>query len=87
MAINPPVDLVAAEASEPSTGAAWWAAIRDFARRRTLGAVGAAVVLLMLILAVFAGVLAPYDPVAVDFGAAPRTGWAPTPSAATCSRA
>jgi peptide/nickel transport system permease protein len=69
MAINPPVDLVAAEASERSTGAAWWAAIRDFARRRTLGAVGAAVVVLMLILAVFAGVLAPYDPVAVDFGA------------------
>lgn len=69
MAINPPVDLIAAEASEPSTGAAWWAAIRDFARHRTLGAVGAAVVLLMLILAVFAGVLAPYDPVAVDFGA------------------
>jgi peptide/nickel transport system permease protein len=69
MAINPPVDLVTAEPSEPSTGAAWWAAIRDFTRRRTLGAVGAAVVLIMLILAVFAGVLAPYDPVAVDFGA------------------
>src|SRR4030095_4928872 len=69
MAINPPVDLVTAEASEPSTGAAWWAATRDFARRRTLGSVGAAVVILMLIVAVFAGVLAPYDPVAVDFGA------------------
>ncbi|HEY7206183.1 MAG TPA: ABC transporter permease [Methylomirabilota bacterium] len=68
MAINTPVDLVI-EASEPSTGAVWWAAVRDFARRRTLGAVGAAVVLLMLVLAVFAGVLAPYDPVAVDFGA------------------
>jgi peptide/nickel transport system permease protein len=31
--------------------------------------VGAAVVLVMLILAVFAEVIAPYDPVAVDFGA------------------
>jgi len=69
MAINPPVDLVTAEASEPSTGAAWWGAIRDFVRRRTLGALGAAVVLIMLIVAVFAWVLAPYDPVAVDFGA------------------
>jgi peptide/nickel transport system permease protein len=62
MAINPPVDLVTAEASEPSTGAAWWAAIRDFARR-------AVAVLIMLVFAVFAGALAPYDPVAVDFGA------------------
>ncbi|HYB70983.1 MAG TPA: ABC transporter permease, partial [Candidatus Bathyarchaeia archaeon] len=35
----------------------------------TLGAVGAAVVLLMIVVAVFAGPLAPYDPVAVDFGA------------------
>ena len=70
MAITSPIDQTTApEAAEPGRRARGIAAIRDFARHRTLGAVGAAVVLLMLVLAVFAGVLAPYDPVAVDFGA------------------
>src|SRR6266850_1203168 len=70
MAITSPIDQATApEAAEPNRRARWMAAIRDFARHRTLGAVGAAVVLLMLVLAVFAGGLAPYDPVAVDFGA------------------
>jgi peptide/nickel transport system permease protein len=70
MAITSPIDhATAQEAAEPNRRARWLAAIRDFARHRTLGAVGAAVVLVMLVLAVFAGPLAPYDPVAVDFGA------------------
>jgi len=70
MAITSPIDQTTApEATEPGRRARGIAAIRDFARHRTLGAVGAAVVLLMLVLAVFAGPLAPYDPVAVDFGA------------------
>jgi len=69
MAITSPIDDTADTAQEPNRGARWLAATRDFARHRTLGAVGAAVVLLMLVLAVFAGPLAPYDPVAVDFGA------------------
>jgi peptide/nickel transport system permease protein len=43
--------------------------MRDFARRRTLGAIGAVVVLIMIVVGVFANVLSPYDPVAVDFGA------------------
>ena len=43
--------------------------VRDFARRRPLGAIGAAVVIVMIGVGVFANVLAPYDPVAVDFGA------------------
>jgi len=43
--------------------------VRDFVRRRPLGAVGAAVVVVMIVVGVFANVLAPYDPVAVDFGA------------------
>ena len=43
--------------------------VRDFVRRRPLGAIGAAVVVLMIVVGVFANVLAPYDPVAVDFGA------------------
>lgn len=69
MAITSPIDQATAVAAEPTRQARWWAAIRDFARRRALGALGAAVVLLMIVVALFAGPLAPYDPVAVDFGA------------------
>ena len=69
MAITSPIDQSAILETEPSSGARWWAAIRDFARRRTLGAVGAVVVILMIVVGVFAGPLAPYDPLAVDFGA------------------
>ena len=68
MAITQPIDQTA-PAAEPSTTTAAWAAVRDFARRRTLGAVGAVVVLVMIVVGVFANLLAPYDPVAVDFGA------------------
>ncbi len=69
MAVNAPLDIATAAADESGRGAPWWLAVRDFARRRTLGAIGAVVVLIMMTLAVFAGPLAPYDPVAVDFGA------------------
>src|SRR5258705_3596524 len=70
MAISSPIDQTPAqETAELGRRDRWLAAIRDFGRHRTLGAVGAAVELVMLVLAVFAGVLAPYDPVAVDFGA------------------
>ncbi|MBI1847987.1 MAG: ABC transporter permease [Candidatus Rokubacteria bacterium] len=41
----------------------------DFVRHRPLGAIGAAVVLLNILAGVFAGVLAPYDPVATDYAA------------------
>ena len=68
MAITAPIDQ-ATSPTEPTATAATWAVIRDFARRRTLGAVGAAVVVVMIVVGVFAGLLAPYDPLAVDFGA------------------
>ena len=68
MAITQPIDQTAPVA-EPSAAAAGWAAVRDFARRRTLGAIGAVVVAVMIVVGVFANFLAPYDPVAVDFGA------------------
>ncbi len=68
MAINPAIDSVADRlAEEPQAN--WRAAVMDFARRRPLGAVGGLVVALMLVTAAGAGVLAPYDPVTVDFGA------------------
>ena len=69
MAITSPIDQAATLETEPSSGARGWAAVRDFARRRTLGAIGAAVVLGMIVVGVLAEPLAPYDPLAVDFGA------------------
>ena len=69
MAITTPIDQVPAQDVEASSGARWWGAVRDFARRRTLGAIGALVVTGMIVVGVFAGLLAPYDPLAVDFGA------------------
>ena len=68
MAITQPIDQTA-PANEPTATTVAWAAMRDFARRRTLGAIGAVVVLIMIVVGVFANVLSPYDPVAVDFGA------------------
>ncbi len=53
------------EVREPSR---WIRTVRDFCRKRPLGAIGAAVVVLMLLVAVTAPWLAPYNPVAVDFG-------------------
>src|SRR5881398_706721 len=47
----------------------WLAAARQFCRARTLGAIGAAVIVVMFVVALAAPVLAPYDPEAVDFGA------------------
>ena len=52
------------------TGAARWrGAVVDFCRQRPLGAIGAAVVLLNLVVAATANVIAPYDPLATDYGA------------------
>jgi peptide/nickel transport system permease protein len=67
VAINVPTDVVLAVEEGPSRS--WLSGVREFVRRRPLGAIGAAVVVLMIVVAAFAGVLAPYDPVAVDFGA------------------
>ena len=54
-------------AEEPRTG--WLAAIAKFVRQRPLGAVGAAIVFLTIAVAATAGWIAPYDPLAIDFGA------------------
>ena len=63
-----------------------------FALQQPLGTAGLAVIVLMLVAAAFAKWVAPYDPLAVDYGGilAPPS-WsilsARTTSAATCSRA
>ena len=47
----------------------WFAAIRSFTVKRPLGAAGAAIVLLMILAALFAGIVAPYDPLDNDYDA------------------
>jgi peptide/nickel transport system permease protein len=72
MAANPPIegyqDLVTG-----ATERGWGDAVLDFCRHRQLGAVGAAIIVLMFVVAGAAPLLAPYDPVAVDFSAMLRS--------------
>ena len=68
MALTPPIDAVEVVTTTPARGRVL-ATLVAFARRRPLGAIGAVVVVLMLVVAVGAPVIAPYDPLAVDFGA------------------
>jgi peptide/nickel transport system permease protein len=67
MALNPPFDH-AVEIETPAARAGWATAVREFVRDRPLGAIGAAIMLLMLVVAVAAPLIARYDPVANDFG-------------------
>ena len=67
MAVGTPV--VTADIPEVAERGTWWRATRDFARERPLGAVGAAIVLLNLVVAATAHLIAPYDPLATDYGA------------------
>src|SRR3984893_14820193 len=68
MAINVPFDAVELAAAQAAR-AGWWGTVKDFSRRRPLGAAGAAGVLLLIVGAVSANLIAPYDPEKVDFGA------------------
>ena len=65
MAINPTVEAAGELAAAPRRR--WMGVVVGFARRRPLGATGALVVLLLLIVAVTAPLIAPYDPLAIDF--------------------
>jgi peptide/nickel transport system permease protein len=67
MAISPPLDR-AADLPELSRRREWAEATWSFAGRRPLGAAGATIVLMMLVVALTATFIAPYDPLAVDFG-------------------
>jgi peptide/nickel transport system permease protein len=68
MAINPPIEILADVAgTEPASR--WLDSLRQFVRQRTLGALGAAVILLMVAVAVFAPLLATHHPLATDYGA------------------
>ena len=47
----------------------WFEACARFTRGRPLGALGAAIIALMILAAALAGVIAPYDPLATDYAA------------------
>jgi peptide/nickel transport system permease protein len=68
MAINVPFDAAEIAAAERAASG-WWGGVLDFARRRPLGAAGGAVVVFLIVVALTANVIAPYNPVQVDFGA------------------
>jgi peptide/nickel transport system permease protein len=68
VAINPPVGVLTdLAAAEPA--ARWLDGARQFVRRHPLGALGAAFIVLMLLVAVLAPVLATHNPLANDYGA------------------
>ena len=66
MALNPPLDR-ALDLEAPRRRGGWREIVGEFCRRRPLGAVGAAIIVVMLLLAVLASVISPYDPVINDF--------------------
>jgi peptide/nickel transport system permease protein len=47
----------------------WWVICARFTRQRPLGAVGAVIILIMVLTALLAGWIAPYDPLATDYAA------------------
>jgi len=61
------------QAIEQPTGSTeretWFGVVVGFARRRPLGAAGAVIIVLMVVLAATAGFIAPYDPLANNYGA------------------
>jgi peptide/nickel transport system permease protein len=58
------------ELTRPGTKEGGWiSAVSNFVRRRPLGAVGAAIILAMAVLAATANLIAPFDPLATDYGA------------------
>ena len=65
MALARPLETVEA----PPAQSGWLATSVEFCRRRPLGAVGAAIIVVMFVVALAAPVLAPYDPQLVDFAA------------------
>jgi peptide/nickel transport system permease protein len=67
MAVGTPV--VTADIPEAPARGRWWRVVREFSWARPLGAIGAAIVIVNLVVAVTANLIAPYDPLATDYGA------------------
>ena len=69
MAVGTPVVTADIPEVEVAERRRWWRIVRDFSRERPLGAIGAAIVVLNLAVALTANLIAPYDPLATDYGA------------------
>ena len=67
MAVTPQTVDELTRIEEPHAG--WQGAIVRFIRQRPLGAIGAAIVIVMAVLAATAGLIAPYDPLETDYAA------------------
>ena len=67
MAATPRTVEELTRAEEPRGG--WTTVVADFVRQRPLGAIGAFIVLVMVVTAAAAGILAPYDPLETDYAA------------------
>jgi peptide/nickel transport system permease protein len=68
MAINAPADAVQ-DLALPAAPQSWVGATLEFSRARPLGAIGAALIVLMGLVAALAPVLATHDPLTIDYGA------------------
>ena len=68
MALNTPLETVA-EAPGDLSRSRWLAVVGGFTRRRPLGAAGAAMIIFMILCAVSAPLISPYDPLETDFAA------------------
>ena len=65
-----PASATAEELARPvAQRTGWLGAVVDFTRRRPLGAIGAAIILLMVVVAASAGWIAPYNPLENDYAA------------------
>ncbi|MSQ49039.1 MAG: ABC transporter permease [Betaproteobacteria bacterium] len=67
MVASPPSVEQLAHAGESAGG--WLASVAEFARKRPLGAIGAAIIVVMVFLAATANLIAPYDPLQTDYAA------------------
>src|SRR5947209_19780208 len=66
MAVKP---AALGEIPEVAERGGWRRAVFEFCRARPLGAIGAVVVLINILVGLGANVIAPYDPLATDYGA------------------
>src|SRR5256886_15831513 len=66
MAVKP---AALGEIPEVAERGGWRRAVLEFCRARRLGAIGAVVVLINILVGLGAHVIAPYDPLATDYGA------------------
>ena len=57
------------ELTRAAPRARWISAVADFVVQRPLGAIGAVIILVMVVLAATAGWIAPYDPLETDYAA------------------